>query len=198
MSDYYEYLKRPAKLGLAKKLGVLVWVLTAAVLVLVGMMRRYKVDVGVDFSFLPPVHAVLNTIVALCLVLALWRIKKQDVKGHKVAILFAMLASVLFLLCYVAYHFTTPETLFGDVNGDFIVSDAEKEAAGSLRNVYFVVLISHIVLAGVSLPFILFTWLFGFTNQFRKHRKLARWVFPVWLFVAVTGPICYLMLLPYY
>jgi putative membrane protein len=95
-----------------------------------------------------------------------------------------MTLSALFLLCYVAYHFTTVETKYG---GD-----------GWQRVVYFILLISHIVLAGVSLPMILLAFTSGFTNHFQSHRKLARWVFPIWLYVAVTGPICYLMLRSYY
>ena len=96
----------------------------------------------------------------------------------------AMVCSALFLLCYVAYHFTNEETRFG--------------GEGFARTAYFVLLISHIVLAALSLPFILQTWIYGFTNQFEKHRKMAKLVFPVWLYVALTGPICYLMLQPYY
>lgn len=95
-----------------------------------------------------------------------------------------MACSIAFLLCYVAYHFTTPETKFG--------------GEGAIRTVYFLLLVSHIILAALSLPCILLTWIWGFTNQFARHRKWTRFVFPVWLYVAVTGPICYLMLRPYY
>ena len=95
-----------------------------------------------------------------------------------------MVCSALFLLCYVAYHFTTPETKFG--------------GEGSIRIVYFVLLISHIVLAAVSFPLILFTWIFGFTGQVTRHRKFSKITFPMWLYVAITGPACYLMLRPYY
>ena len=202
MSNFQEYLQREPKLALAKTLKVAAWVLTAVVLVLVGMMRRPELKIplpdGFSFGFLPPVHAVLNSIVALALVVAVIAIKNKNVKVHTRAISVAMISSVLFLLCYVAYHFTTSETLFGDLNGDGFVDVNEKLAAGSARTIYFVFLISHIVLAAVSLPFILFAWINGFTNQFAKHKKLARWVFPMWLYVAVTGPICYLLLKPYY
>jgi putative membrane protein len=96
----------------------------------------------------------------------------------------AMVLSTLFLLCYVAYHFTTVETRYG--------------GEGALRAVYFFLLITHIIAAGVSLPLILLTFISAWTSRFGKHRSMARWVFPLWLFVAVTGPICYLMLKPYY
>lgn len=197
-----EWLSRPPQEALSKKLGVIAWILTGVVLILVGMMRRPELKIplpdGFSFDFLPPVHAVLNSLVAVALVIALAAVKQGKILLHRNAIYAAMLLSVGFLLCYVAYHFTTTETLFGDSNGDGVVDAAEKAAVGGARAGYLILLISHIVLAGVSLPFILFTFIAGFTNRFAAHRRLAKWVFPVWLYVAVTGPICYLMLKPYY
>ena len=200
--SYSDYLKRPAKPELERKLKITAWILTAVVLILVGLMRRPELRIalpeGLNLGFLPPLHAALNTIVALALVVAVWAIKQKNIVLHKRAINVAMLSSVLFLLGYVAYHFTTTEILFGDANGDGTLSDAERAEVGSSRTIYLLILISHIVLAGLSLPFILFTWINGVVNQFAKHRKLARWVFPVWLYVAATGPVCYFMLRPYY
>ncbi|NIP92397.1 MAG: DUF420 domain-containing protein, partial [Akkermansiaceae bacterium] len=120
------------------------------------------------------------------------------VEQHMGWIYAAMGCSLLFLLSYVSYHFTTPETIFGDTNGDRILQDSEKEAVGLRRPVYLVVLLSHIGLAALSLPFILMTFVYGCTNQFTKHRKLARRIFPVWLYVAVSGPVVYVLLRPYY
>lgn len=202
MSDYSEYLKRQPKLVEARKLKWIAWVLTAAVLILVSLMRRPDLKIalpeGFTVSFLPPVHAVLNTLVALALIVALWAIKGKNVRLHKRAIGVAMTASVLFLLCYVAYHFTTMEVIFGDKNGDGVLDAAEKSAVGGSRTAYLLLLISHISLAGLSLPFILYTWIYGMTNMFAQHKRMARWVFPVWLYVALTGPLCYLLLRPYY
>ncbi|MFK7768899.1 MAG: DUF420 domain-containing protein [Mariniblastus sp.] len=181
------YIQQQPNLVLGKKLKIVVWVLTIAVWALVGAMRRpEKIPLpdGFSLSFLPAVHAILNTLVAVLLVLALVMIKKNNVKLHKLAISAAMTCSATFLLCYVAYHFTTAETTFG--------------GEGAIRYVYYALLISHIASAAISLPFILLTWVYGFTNQFQKHRSMSKWVFPIWLYVAVTGPICYLMLRPYY
>lgn len=177
---------RPLNLKLAGQLKFVTWIVTVAVLGLVGLMRRVKIDLPGEWSldFLPPVHATLNTIVAICLVLALVMIKQKKVIAHQRFINAAMVCSGLFLLCYVAYHFTTPETKFG--------------GTGAIRTVYFILLISHIVLAAVSLPFILYTYIYAYTGQFGLHRRMAKRVFPVWLYVAITGPICYLMLRPYY
>lgn len=175
-------------------------VITVAVWFLVGIMRMpgAKRDLGVDFSFLPPIHALLNTLAAFFLILALYFIKNKQVENHRKAIYAALTCSVLFLVCYVLYHFTTPEIRYGDIDHDRLLSDMEKTAAGSMRTVYLLVLSTHIVLAALSLPFILLTFNRAYTGSFERHKKMARWVYPVWLYVAITGPICYLMLKPYY
>ena len=169
---------------LEKRLNVVAYVVSALVLLLVGAMRRYKIDIGIDFSFLPPIHASLNALCAVILLLAFYFIKNKQVENHRRAIYAAMACSALFLISYVLYHFTTPETTY--------------KGQGPMRTVYFFFLITHVVLAGAILPFILLTFTRAYTNQFERHRKMARWVFPLWLYVAVTGPICYLMLRPYY
>jgi putative membrane protein len=189
-----------ANVQLAKKLNIGAWIVSAAVLILVGLMRQVKITLpaGVDLSFLPPFHATLNALTAVVLLVALYFIKQKKVTQHRQAIYVAMGLSILFLLSYVAYHFTAPATLYGDANHDGVVDAAEKLAVGSSRGFYLILLITHITLAAGILPFILFTFIRAFTNQFDRHKKMARWVFPLWLYVAITGPICYLMLMPYY
>ncbi|MFM2392655.1 MAG: hypothetical protein RLZZ546_632 [Bacteroidota bacterium] len=170
--------------ALAKRLNVWAYVLSAVVLALVGVMRRVKIDLGVDFSFLPPIHAILNTGAAISLLVALYFIKQNKVEMHRKAIYMAMMFSALFLVCYVLYHFTTEETKYC--------------MEGTMRSIYFIVLISHIVLAGVSLPFILLTFIKGYCGLKEEHRRMAKWVYPIWLYVALTGPLCYIMLYPCY
>jgi putative membrane protein len=195
-----QWLARTPNEALSRKLGIAAWILTAAVLGLVGLMRRVKIPLpdGVSLSFLPPFHAAVNAAAAVVLIIALIAVMKGKINLHRKMILTAMGLSVLFLLSYVAYHFTSNEVKFGDVNLDGVVDKAELAKVGGMRVVYLLLLISHIVLAAVSLPFILFTFIAGWTNRFAAHRRLARWVFPVWLYVALTGPICYWMLRPYY
>ena len=168
----------------AKLMDKIAIVLSVIVLSTVLLMRRVKIPVDVDFSFLPLVHAILNTATAVALILALVFIKKKNIEAHRKAIFAAMGFSALFLVGYVLYHFTTVETTYC------------KE--GFIRSAYYFVLITHIVLAGLSFPFILFTFVRGFNYQIEKHKKLAKWVFPIWLYVAITGPIVYLMLKPCY
>ncbi len=158
--------------------------ITGVVFITVGLMRRIKFDTGVDFDFLPPVIAVLNTLVAVSLIVAVYHVRRKDIINHRKYILVAMVLSALFLVCYVVYHFTTPETTY--CRQDWT------------RGLYYALLISHIILAGISLPFILFTFVRGYTYQVKAHTRLARWVFPIWLYVAVSGPLCYLMLKPCY
>ena len=195
-----EWLAREPREELSKKLGIAAWILTAAVLGLVGLMRQVKIPLpeGVSLSFLPPFHAAVNAVAAVVLVIAFVAVIRGRISLHRRMIMVAMGLSVLFLLSYVAYHFTSTEVRFGDANGDGTVDAAELAEVGSMRTVYLLLLVTHIVLAAVSLPFILFTFIAGWTNRFAAHRRLARWVFPMWLYVAVTGPVCYWMLRPYY
>jgi putative membrane protein len=193
-------MDRTPNLELAKKLNVFAWIATAAVLILVVLMREVKIPVpeSVDFSFLPPFYSALNALTAVALVVALVFIKQKKIDLHRKTIYFALACSILFLLAYVLYHFTAPATLFGDADHNGLLSEAERAAVEGIRPFYLLLLISHITLAALSLPFILFTFIRAYTNQYARHKKMARWVFPVWLYVAITGPICYFMLMPYY
>jgi len=168
-----------------KRMDWLAYAVSVVVILLVIVMRMpKKMNFGLDFSWLPMFYSSLNAIVAICLLFALYFIKQKDVAKHKISIFFAIGLSVLFLLCYVIYHFTTPETKYC--------------GEGSIRYVYFFFLITHIILAGLILPFILITFNRGILLQVEKHKRLARWVYPFWLYVAITGPVVYLMLKPCY
>ena len=181
-----EWLSRPANEPQARKLKIIAWILSAVVLVLVVLMQKIRIPLpdGWTTAGLPAFHATVNALVAVLLLISLASIKLGRVRLHRATMLAAMAFSVVFLLSYVAYHMTNDPTRYG--------------GEGAARLIYFLLLITHILLAAVSLPFILFTFIAAWTNRFEVHRKLARWVFPMWLYVAVTGPICYWMLKPYY
>ena len=200
MTQIDEITAKPEKQELLKKMKLAVWVISAAVLGLVVLMREVKIPLpeGVSLTFLPPFHAFLNSLAAFSLVMALISIKKRNAPVHQRWIYSAMFCSFIFLLSYVAYHFTTPETLYGDLNRDGELNESELLEAGSMRKIYLFILLTHIALAAISLPFILLTFCYGFTNHFNKHKKLSRKIFPVWLYVAITGPVVYFMLMPYY
>ncbi len=173
--------------ALGNRLVVVSWVLTLVVWGLVGAMQRISIPIpeSWDLSILPAINALLNTLVALCLigaVVAIVKLNRADL--HKKLINLAVLLSILFLLSYVSYHLTHGEVKYG--------------GEGVIRKVYFFFLISHIALAAISFPFILLSLSYAISNQFAKHRRLVKMAFPMWLYVAVTGPIVYLMLRPYY
>ena len=151
---------------LAKRMNIATWVISAAVLVLVGLMRRpeFKIQTTIDFSFLPPFHSTLNALAAVALIFALYFIKQKNIKAHRNSIYAALTFSALFLLSYVVYHFTNTEVRFGDADFDGVVSAAELAAVGNLRTIYLVLLASHVALAGIILPFILITFILRSIN----------------------------------
>jgi len=177
-------IQNQPNLQLEKKLNKVAWAISAVVLLLVSVMHKIHFDFGVNLKFLPAVYSVLNAITAVILLLGLYFIKNKQPEKHEKAMTAAMASSLLFLLGYVLYHITNADTPF--------------LGQGWIRPVYFFLLITHIVLAAVIFPFILFSYIRAFTGQFAKHRKMARWVYWLWLYVAVTGPILYLMIKPYY
>ena len=186
--------------GRERLLKIATWIVTIAVLGLVALMRQVKLRVpdGWDVSYLPGVNAGLNALTAVALVASLYFVKQGRYRAHRNANFAALGLSVLFLLCYVAYHFTTGEVIFGDVDGDGVLSLEETAAVGGTRMVYLLILASHIILAAVLLPFILLTAVRALVGKYALHVRMARVVWPLWLYVAVTGPVVYLMLRPYY
>ncbi len=174
-----KYQERPE---LAKKLIPISYVLSVVVLGLIAVMGVVKVDLGMDFSGLPLFHSTMNVITFFILLLALYFVKNNNIEAHKKAMFAAMTASAIFLITYVLYHITTPPTRFCKTGG--------------IRTVYFILLNSHIVLAGIVFPFVLISFIRGISYQIEKHKKLVRWVYPIWLYVTLTGPILYFMLRP--
>lgn len=164
------------------------------------VLSRYKwnVDLGFDVHLFAKANAVINSVVTVLLICALIAVKGKRYELHKRLMISAMILSILFLVSYICHHLFAGETRFGDINHDGIVSEMEKDAAGTKRIIYFIILITHIPLAGIILPFILFSAYRAMTGQWPRHRKLAKITWPVWLYVAITGVVVYLMIRPYY
>lgn len=168
---------------LEKKLNIVATIVSVAVLGLVASMRKIpRLDFGIDFSFLPAIYSITNLLAAVFLLASLNFIRQKKIAQHKRMNILALSMSFAFLLMYVLYHVTTPEIKYC--------------GEGSIRTVYFLLLVTHVVLAAVSFPFILFTFIRGYLMQIERHRKMARWVYWVWLYVSITGPVVYLMLRP--
>jgi putative membrane protein len=164
-----------------KNVRKLIIALSIVIPVAVAILFKVKIP-GYDLSFLPPFYAGINGLTAILLIGALIAIKNKNVNLHQTLIQSSLILSVLFLLCYVAYHITSDSTAY----------------KGNLPNVYFPILYSHIVLSVAVIPIVLFTYLFAWQGDFVKHKKWTRFAFPIWLYVAVTGVIVYFMISPFY
>jgi putative membrane protein len=179
---------------------IFIWTVSIVVFVAVAFLTQIKfnIDLGFDPHIFAKANAIINSGVAVLLLLGLIAVKQQKYLLHKKIMIAAIILSVLFLLSYICHHLLSGETKYGDINHDGILSTDEKSLAGSVRTVYYFILITHIPLAGIILPFILFTAYRSLTGEYARHKKLARITWPVWFYVAVTGVIVYLMISPYY
>ena len=172
-------------------------VVVFSVVVLLGKFQL-EVDLGFDVHIFAAANAFINASIAVLLVAALWAVKNKQYALHKKLMLAALVLSVLFLVSYIAHHLLAGEAKFGDSNHDGLVDEQELLAVGNTRLIYFIILITHIFLAAIILPFILFTAYRALTAEYSLHKKLAKITWPLWLYVAVTGPVVYWMIHPYY
>lgn len=154
-----------------------------AVVVLLGKVHL-KIDVGFNVHLFATFNAIVNSIIAVLLIVALLAVKKGNYLLHKKTMMAALILSILFLVSYIAHHLLAGDTKFGGV--------------GAIRTIYFFILFTHIPLAAIILPFILFTAYRALIGEYQQHKKLARITWPLWFYVAVTGPIVYWLISPYY
>ena len=164
-----------------KKTRNLITLVSIVIPLAVAILFKVRIP-NVDLSFLPPFYATINGITAVTLVAALIMIKKKNMNMHRKLIRISLMLSLIFLVCYVAYHMTSDPTIYG----------------GSIEGLYYFILISHIGLSLVVVPLVLFTYLFAWQGNFEKHKKWTKISWPIWFYVAVTGVIVYLMISPYY
>ncbi|MCX6202687.1 MAG: DUF420 domain-containing protein [Bacteroidetes bacterium] len=183
-----------------KQAKLLIGIFSVVVLVAVTFLSKFTLVVELPFDkhIFALVNALLNATVAILLVVALVAVKQQKYVAHKNIMLTALLLSVLFLVSYIAHHLFAGETKFGDTDHDGLVSIAELAVVGNTRAFYFILLATHIILAATSLPFILFTAYRGLTGEYADHKRKAKRMWPIWFYVAVTGPLVYMMIKPYY
>lgn len=183
-----------------RKANILIWMFSVIVFLAVTVLDRIElnVDLGFDPHIFALLSALVNTAVSVLLLLALWLVKQKKIQAHKNTMLFTMALSVLFLVFYIAHHLFTGETKFGDINHDGLLDPTEISSAGAIRYVYYFIISTHITLAGIVMPFVLYSAYRGLTAEYDKHKKLVRYTFPVWLYVAITGVVVYLLISPYY
>lgn len=187
---------------LEKKFKASIIAVSIIIPVAVAILFSVKLkDFGIEvepLSFLPPIYATINGLTALFLVMGVIAIKNGNRKVHERFMTAAIACSVAFLVMYVAYHMTAVSTVFGDSNSNGLLDETEKAAAGSMRYLYLFILLSHILLSIIIIPMVLFTYVRALSAQFDRHKKLAKITFPIWLYVAITGVVVYLMISPYY
>jgi putative membrane protein len=177
-------------------------IFSVSVIVFVAVVVLSKVELKTDLSFNVHVfalaNAIINSAVAALLLGGLVAVRQGRYRLHRNIMLAAIILSVLFLLSYIAHHLLAGETKFGDADHDGIIGEGEKTATGSMRYVYYFLLLTHIPLAALILPLILFTAYRGLTGEYIRHKKLSRITWPLWLYVAVSGVLVYLLIHPYY
>ena len=161
----------------------LITLLSIVIPVVVAVLFGVKIEMTLPV-FLPPIYATINGITAILLIAAVISVKNGNIKRHEFLIKTAMVCSALFLVMYVLYHMTSDSTKFG--------------GTGAIKYVYFFILISHIILSIAVIPLVLTTFVRGINGEVEKHRKMAKYTFPIWLYVAITGVIVYIMINPYY
>jgi putative membrane protein len=178
----------------------LVWIVTAVVLVVVIVLKIVPPPTTVPayLYVLPHLIGGINAVCSILLVVSLIFIKRKNIQAHKVTNVITFILSAIFLIFYILFHLFVKDTKFGDTDYNGVLSAVEISEVGGIRYVYYFILLTHIMLAVVVLPLILVSFFRGFNMQIEKHRKIVRWAYPVWLYVAVTGVIVYLMISPYY
>ncbi|MDG1331668.1 MAG: DUF420 domain-containing protein [Crocinitomicaceae bacterium] len=172
-------LKDPNRVAKAKKL---IYAVSIVVPIVVAVLFSIPPIEGLDFSFLPPIYATLNGATAVLLIFALVAIKQKNMRLHALLMQTSLVLSLVFLLCYIAYHITSLPTPYG----------------GEFGMIYYPLLIAHIFLSVAVIPLVLLSYLWAWAGDFNRHKKWTRFSFPIWLFVAVSGVVVYMMISPYY
>lgn len=178
-------------------IGILSVVVPLLVAVLLFSPAKFSVESDWVY-FLPHLNAVLNTATSVALIAGLVFIRNKKIKYHKTSMVVAFALGTLFLVSYIIYHSSVTSTVFGDLNKDGVLDADEVVAIGRMRSVYLTILISHIILAAIVVPFVLLAMYYGLTEKYASHRKIVRFGYPIWLYVSITGVIVYLMVSPYY
>ena len=167
-----------------KKYRLWIWGVSVVIPIVVAILFTIRIPNVAPLSFLPPIYATINGITAILLIVAYFAIKRKNIVLHEQLMKTAIGLSLIFLVMYVTYHMTSDPTPYG--------------GEGFIKYVYYFILISHILLSIGIIPMVLITYVRALSDLFFEHKKIARYTFPIWLYIAVTGVIVYLMIAPYY
>ena len=182
------------------KHGIRKLIIALSIIIPLVVAALFKVKIeGYDWHFLPSIYACINGLTAILLVVALIAIKQKKISLHEGIIKVCMVLSVLFLLCYIAYHMTSDPTIYGDLNGSGDLEQYElKNLSSASKIAYYLILITHIILSVAVIPMVLFSYLYAWEGKYDKHRKWTKITWPLWFYVAASGVVVYLMISPYY
>ncbi|MFL2629530.1 MAG: DUF420 domain-containing protein [Flavobacteriaceae bacterium] len=173
-------MSKPGELKYKK----IIWILSIAIPVAVALLFLVRIPNVEPLNFLPPIYATINGVTALLLIIAYWAVINKKLVFHERLMKISIFLSVIFLVMYVAYHMTSEPTPFG--------------GTGNIKYLYYFILISHILLSIFIIPMVLVTYVRAITKMFDQHKKIAKITFPIWLYIAITGVIVYVMISPYY
>jgi putative membrane protein len=168
----------------SRKYTFWIWLLSVTIPIAVAILFRVRIPGVERLGFLPPIYAGINGVTAILLLVAVFQIKKGNRKPHELLMKSCIILSVLFLGMYVTYHMTSDDTSYG--------------GEGLWRYIYYLILVSHVLLSIAVIPFVLITYVRAISGDFYRHRKIAIITFPLWLYVAISGVIVYIMISPYY
>ena len=188
-----------------KNLNITAWIISIVVPLVVLLLFQLDtpLELPIKSGYLPMFNAIINSNVAIFLIMAIFAIKKGNILLHERFINIAIILSVLFLVVYILNKLSFNDAYYGDTDGNRILTSLETEAVANSRIIYLFILISHILLSIIIIPFVCFTYLRGLVAKSdakasSKHKKLSRITFPLWLYVAISGVIVYVMMIPYY
>ncbi len=177
-----------------------IYVISIAVPSVVALLlfSPFKFEMAGWVKSLPTLNAILNSTTSVLLIAALFAIRAKKIALHRNLMLTSLILGALFLVSYILYHSTSESTVFGDLDHNGVLDDAEAASVGTSRMIYLGVLLSHIGFSIVVVPFVLIAFYYAFSNQITKHRKIVKFTYPIWLYVSLTGVLVYLMISPYY
>lgn len=180
---------------------VLITILSVVVPLLVAILLFMPTKITVEgkwINYLPHINGILNSATAVALLAGFWAIKMKEFNYHRISMTLAFILGSLFLIFYVIYHSGADSTVYGDINRDGLLSASEHDLIGNLRYSYLIILISHIILATIVVPFVLLALYYGYTGNWLRHKKIVKYTLPIWLYVSVSGVVVYLMIRAYY
>ncbi len=183
-----------------KKYLAVIYAISILIPIVVALLILFPTNLGMGewVKLLPSIHAIINSLTIITLIIALIAIKKGNIVAHRSFMFISLFLGVLFLISYILYHSNIDSVKFGDFNHDGKLSENELVNIGNSRVVYLIILASHILFSILVVPFVLFSFYFALTNQIERHKKIVKFTFPVWLYVSITGVIVYFMIKPYY